>query len=65
MVKKSSLQTQKFVMLWVKGSRPATVPLALLSDAVMSTGIGPYGTDICTVSVRRCLGIIYNCFLYA
>lgn len=41
MVKKSSSQTQQFVMLWVKGSRAATVSLALLSDEVMSTGIGP------------------------
>ena len=64
MVKKSFSQTQQFVMLWVKGSRPATVSLALLSDEVMSTGFGPYGIDVCTVSVRRCLGTFYNCFLY-
>lgn len=64
MVKKSFSQTEQFVMLWVKGSRPATVSLALLSDEVMSTGIELYSIDVCTVSVRRCLGTFYSCFLY-
>lgn len=41
MVIVSPLQTQRFAALWVKGSNPATVPLALLSDEVMSACGGP------------------------